>query len=363
MRREYEALSKLVGTNHAVLDDGTAVHLTPNGEIRDADNKILLPAFEGRADLYRRNDKGEVRAEAHSYQNMITDEARKPIWSDCPIVAKTVTVEHHGDFSKGTTGSPGSAGTAFEDGIFRYTKVSDLVPSMEQLFADDTTIQLYTAGSDTLWAQPEDTKYVFDGAYGRWAMKKYPYTIPHTHDGFLPYVLVVPESYKVAGKFDCYEPGIYMCAGSIGNKAGSPVLTYRDAVEITYPITPEFITGAELNETDNGKVLAVVDGAFKLTDAPSGGGSSPAILYMSSEYFSGVDETVAPPPCRDIGLTTAMTLNETMTALKNRAIIAGVEEGVEIGYFVPSIFVASDTAISIVVLNDNGIVMLIFNFS
>lgn len=354
MRREYEALSKLVGSNHAVLDDGTAVHLTPNGEVRDADNKLLLPAFKGRAELYRRNDKGEVRAEAKFYQNMITDEAGKPIWSDYPIVPKTVRVEHHGDFSKGSTTSPGSSGNSFKNSTFRYTKVSDLVPSMEQLFADETSVKLYNPTSGNQMEDPEDVKYVFDGAYGRWAMKLCPYRVPDTHDGAYPYVLVVSEIYKFSEMYDCYEPGIYMCAGSIGKKAGSPVVTYRDAVELTYPIAPELITGTKLTGSDNGKVLCVVDGAIGLAATP--------ILYVSVEYLSGDEETGVPPPCRDIGLTTAMTLDETMTALKNRAIIAGVSEGAEIGYFVPSVFVASNTEIVMAVLVNDGVKMIRFNF-
>ena len=87
------------------------------------------------------------------------------------------------------------------------------------------------------------------------------------------------------------------------------------------------------------------------------------ILYVSNEYLSGSESNITPPPYRDLELTTAMTQDETMAALKNRAIIACVEEGAEIGYFVPSAFMASDTAISMAVPNTNGTVMVIFNFS
>lgn len=55
MRVEYEALSKLVGKNFAVLADGRSVYLTPKGSVRDMDNKELLPEDAGRAKLYRDN--------------------------------------------------------------------------------------------------------------------------------------------------------------------------------------------------------------------------------------------------------------------------------------------------------------------
>lgn len=58
MRREYEALSKLVGKNFAVLEDGMGVYLTPKGEVRDIDGRLLLPELEGRARLFERNLTG-----------------------------------------------------------------------------------------------------------------------------------------------------------------------------------------------------------------------------------------------------------------------------------------------------------------
>lgn len=58
MKNEYEALAKLNGKNFAVLDDGRGVYLTPTGEIRDTEGMLLMPAFEGRAKLYRMNEQG-----------------------------------------------------------------------------------------------------------------------------------------------------------------------------------------------------------------------------------------------------------------------------------------------------------------
>lgn len=58
MRREYEALNKLIGRNFAVLNDGMGVYLTPKGEIRDIDGRLLLPELEGRARLFERNLEG-----------------------------------------------------------------------------------------------------------------------------------------------------------------------------------------------------------------------------------------------------------------------------------------------------------------
>ncbi len=87
------------------------------------------------------------------------------------------------------------------------------------------------------------------------------------------------------------------------------------------------------------------------------------ILYVSAEYLSGTEANVAPPPCTDIGLTNALTLDETMNALKNRALVAGVADGAIAGYFAPGLFLASDTAIQTAVVTGTGQAMVIFNFS
>lgn len=55
MKREYEALSKLIGKNFAVLEDGTSVYLTPAGEIRNVNDKLLMGADEVRAKLFKKN--------------------------------------------------------------------------------------------------------------------------------------------------------------------------------------------------------------------------------------------------------------------------------------------------------------------
>lgn len=67
MRREYEALSKLVGKNFAVLEDGMGVYLTPKGEVRDIDGRLLLPELEGRARLFERNLAGGGTSDAVQY--------------------------------------------------------------------------------------------------------------------------------------------------------------------------------------------------------------------------------------------------------------------------------------------------------
>lgn len=76
MKREYEALSRLVGRNFAVLDDGNSVYLTPTGAVRDQDGKELMPAYPGRARLYERNLKqggGASLPDAAPYQQLVTD--------------------------------------------------------------------------------------------------------------------------------------------------------------------------------------------------------------------------------------------------------------------------------------------------
>ena len=81
MKREYEALSRLVGRNFAVLDDGNSVYRTPKGAVRDQDGKELLPAFPGRARLYERNLKQGggtgtgLPSDVGAYKYMATDGA------------------------------------------------------------------------------------------------------------------------------------------------------------------------------------------------------------------------------------------------------------------------------------------------
>ena len=55
MSRDIEALAKLVGSNFASLDDGWSIYLTPIGEVRDMDGKMIYPADPGRAKLYKKN--------------------------------------------------------------------------------------------------------------------------------------------------------------------------------------------------------------------------------------------------------------------------------------------------------------------
>lgn len=86
MSREYEALSKLIGRNFAVLDDGTSVHLTPDGEIRDVNDKLIMGADEGRARLYEKNMSGGgtpgiSAADEGKFLRVVEG---KPAWSAVP---------------------------------------------------------------------------------------------------------------------------------------------------------------------------------------------------------------------------------------------------------------------------------------
>lgn len=84
MRREYEALSKLVGRNFAVLDDGISVYLTPDGEIRDVDGKILMAADAGRAKLFEKNLKsGEGGGVSREEFDRLSEEIAV---SDLPLI-------------------------------------------------------------------------------------------------------------------------------------------------------------------------------------------------------------------------------------------------------------------------------------
>lgn len=89
MRREYEALSKLVGKNFAVLDDGMGVYLTPKGEVRDIDGRLLLPGTEGRAALFEKNLEGGNDASDSGGVSSWNDLTDKPFGES---VEKTVKI-------------------------------------------------------------------------------------------------------------------------------------------------------------------------------------------------------------------------------------------------------------------------------
>lgn len=93
MRRGLEALSKLIGKNFGVTDDGNGVFLTPNGEIRDMDNKLVMPADEGRANLFRENKAieegagegnggGGLPTGGEPFKQLVTDDKGRTVWDD-----------------------------------------------------------------------------------------------------------------------------------------------------------------------------------------------------------------------------------------------------------------------------------------
>lgn len=80
MSRDIEALAKLVGSNFASLDDGRSIYLTPIGEVRDMDGKMIYPADPGRAKLYKKNKEqapggGVTREEFDRLSGKIADYA------------------------------------------------------------------------------------------------------------------------------------------------------------------------------------------------------------------------------------------------------------------------------------------------
>lgn len=129
MKREYEALSRLVGRNFAVLDDGNSVYLTPTGAVRDQDGKELLPAYPGRARLYERNLKqggGASLPEAAPYQQLVTDGEGKWVAEDRLAYKEGEKVEITWDGNTEGLVSVPAAGGAFY-------KVSPLILTDEQI--------------------------------------------------------------------------------------------------------------------------------------------------------------------------------------------------------------------------------------
>lgn len=175
-------------------------------------------------------------AEPEIHQMLTTDGDGNPKWEDSAQFRKRVTIKHPGDMSEGTTDTPGSA-SSLVNGIVRLIKVSDEVPAMGELFAEDTvlTVKDYTTGDSKGYP---DAKYVFEGGYGRWKMSLIPYESSLSDDGTYPGIVVVTTPTKVNDTWNCYEPGTYMWAGSLGESWGVPEIEYTT----TIPINEEHIS-------------------------------------------------------------------------------------------------------------------------
>lgn len=94
--------------------------------------------------------------------------------------------------------------------------------------------------------------------------------------------------------------------------------------EITHPISAEYVIGTELTEADEGKVLGVEEGKFKLME---GGAVIPAGLFSTEERYTVYDGETSP---YEAGISTQTFVdNPFLTEPKLGDIIRYIVDGVE----------------------------------
>lgn len=360
MRRDYEALSKLIGRNFAVLNDGISVYLTPEGEIRDVDGKILMAADAGRAKLFEKNLKsgegGGVSREEFDrlseeiscdepYKYLVTDGDGKTVWEDrlgyveptrellnVYEFPETQTDELYGNVSsihteKYENYEPNAVYKIVFDGkeyFLEWAGAKSQYPyigntlyykgsdngvdapfCLLQSNTDRGWVHLYTKDPGTytvevynfetynvkkfdLRLMPDEVpvlksektilvpeQSVTLDEYGEGAIEgiAFPGILPSvnvTFDGKI-YNIPLNDSYSDVGiSYASYETEgvcVYLSEKNQNCSVWFEGYTGEHTLSVSYvkqTIPAEYITGASLTDADNGKVLAVVDGAFKL---------------------------------------------------------------------------------------------------
>lgn len=112
LSKEFEALNNLIGRNTAVLADGRTVYLTPTGEVRDMDTRLLLPASEERAELYKTNEEASKPQEGTGGVSSWNDLTDRPFYSETEVnydESRKLTVK--------TTTQNTTLGTSFSLGL------------------------------------------------------------------------------------------------------------------------------------------------------------------------------------------------------------------------------------------------------
>ena len=155
----------------------------------------------------------------------VTDADGNPGWEDRTHGDGRVTIEWDGTYTK-KLDTPGTTSATFINGMCRYWKISDALPTKDELFDDNA--ECVTNGLTNAY---NDITFEGDGWWGRWEWNTAPYPSGLNDDGTHPLVLVVEEPQVIAATdsfagFDCFEPGVYVPAGSIGAKVDFESLAF-----------------------------------------------------------------------------------------------------------------------------------------
>ena len=215
-----ELLSKMIDKIHDKMD---------RIAVGEEDNGKVLGVVNGKLGLVQMEPELPEGAIAH--QQLVTDAEGKTGWEDRLAYKSNNKVEITWD---GNTDGL----TSIEIGSAFMYKVSPLILTDDQIKAGAFKV---SSGFESNFSQ----------FYMDWSV-----------DGAVVSEVIVfvrKENVTYNGVL-WEEPGVYFwCAAPY-----QWVEKFVSEVETIHTITPELITGSELTEADEGKVLAVVDGAFKL---------------------------------------------------------------------------------------------------
>lgn len=216
-------------------------------------------------------------------QTFVTDPSGVPVWEDRTHGGGRVTVTYDGTYDKTT--QPGLSSSGIINGYYRYWKISDLVPSRAELFADNVEVVFSGNNSDLI----TDEKYSSTSWFGRYKSTNHslPFPFPaENEDGGWPVIVVVEEPCWLSGVYDLSEPGIYVYTGKVGERQTISSLTYGWYKQLDPKYLPSDITipsggsltlesGATVNDPDGllgggsgsaWDAVILLNGADRVTD-------------------------------------------------------------------------------------------------
>ena len=209
---------------------------------------------------------------AGAYQQLVTNADGNPKWNNHGYMRTKETFTYDGDYAKTDSAASGGTTNTLYASLFTLAKISDYVPTAEELFSDETTA-IFESGE--VGVDIPDLKHVYDGYYGRFKFTKVPSTAtnPCSEDGLFPGIVVVTKPSLVFEVFDCYEPGIYIWTSSLGKKYATKSLTINKIVPIdsSVPYVKQAFVGQTVvvkavNENGKPTEWEVVDTAPTTTD-------------------------------------------------------------------------------------------------
>lgn len=180
-------------------------------------------------------------------QAYVTDPSGNPVWEDRTHGGERVTIEWDGVCDKTTT-TPGTGSTTQMNGICRYWKISDRIPSKAELYAEDVEVVFSGKKAENVI----DGTVEGDGYYGRWTLPGMP-----PQAGEYPCVLVVTKPAKISTVgYNCWEPGIYALAAALGSNLAVQSLTYGWFKQLDKMYIPDGVGGVQPDWNQNDPAAA-----------------------------------------------------------------------------------------------------------